>query len=141
MGKKVTGILAEFKEFITRGNVIDLAVGIIVGSSFTAIVNSLVGDIVMPFIGWIISDIDFSDLKIVLAKATEANQEVAIRYGQFIQKAMEFVIIAFVVFLVVKLINQFRRKVKDNLQPIIEQKLNKLQNNNNNDNTNQADSQ
>ena len=115
MKNKSKGIIAEFKEFITRGNVIDLAVGIIVGSSFTAIVNSLVADIIMPFIGWIIGDIDFSDLKIVLLKATETKGEVAIRYGLFIQKALEFLIIALVVFLVVKIINSLRRTIKNGL--------------------------
>ncbi|NLK39486.1 MAG: large-conductance mechanosensitive channel protein MscL [Clostridiales bacterium] len=115
MKNKSKGIIAEFKEFITRGNVIDLAVGIIVGSSFTAIVNSLVADIIMPFIGWIIGDIDFSDLKIVLLKATETKGEVAIRYGLFIQKALEFLIIALVVFLVVKIINRLRRTIKNGL--------------------------
>lgn len=127
MKEKSKGIVAEFKEFITRGNVIDLAVGIIVGSSFTAIVNSLVADIVMPFIGWIVGDMDFSNLKLILVKATEAKPEVAIRYGLFMQKSLEFLIIAFVVFLVVKLINRLRRTLKNGILPFHEHDSNEQQ--------------
>lgn len=113
---KSKGLAAEFNEFITRGSVIDLAVGIIIGSAFTSIVNSLVADIIMPFIGWIIGDMDFSNLKLVLVKPSEANgiDEVAIRYGIFVQKALEFLLIAFVIFLIVKAFNRLRRKQGNN---------------------------
>ena len=104
------GIIAEFKEFISRGNVIDLAVGVIIGGAFTTIVNSLVNDIVMPIIGRIIGSINFTDLKIVLAPATEEVAEVAICYGTFIQNVVNFLLIAAVVFAAVKLINSFHRK-------------------------------
>ncbi|NBK20672.1 MAG: large-conductance mechanosensitive channel protein MscL [Spirochaetia bacterium] len=105
-------ILGEFKKFITRGNVIDMAVGIIVGTAFTAIVNSMVKDILMPFIGLIIGGISFVDLKIVITAATETTAEVAIRYGMFIQKIIDFLIIALVVFFLVRTINRMREKLE-----------------------------
>ncbi len=103
--------LAEFKKFITRGNVVDMAVGIIVGTAFTAIVNSMVKDILMPFIGLIIGGISFVDLKIVISAATETTAEVAIRYGMFIQKVIDFLIIALVVFILVRIINKMRDRL------------------------------
>ena len=109
MGKMKT-FFGEFKEFISRGSVIDLAVGIIVGGAFTSIVNSLVNDMVMPFVGWLIGGIDFTDLKIVITPATEETAEAAIRYGSFIQNVVNFLLVAFVVFLMIRLINTFRRK-------------------------------
>lgn len=107
---KAKGLVGEFKEFISRGNVVDMAVGIIVGSAFTAIVNSLVGDIVTPFIAWIIGDTDFTSMAITLVAAQGDNPGIAINYGSFIQQIVNFLIIAAVVFLMVKLINSFRRK-------------------------------
>ena len=105
-------ILGEFKKFITRGNVIDMAVGIIVGTAFTAIVTSLVKDILMPFIGLIIGGISFVDLKIVITAATETTAEVAINYGTFIQKIIDFLIIALVVFFIVRTINRMRERLE-----------------------------
>ena len=95
---KKTKIVNEFKEFISRGNVVDMAVGVIIGSAFTAIVNSLVKEVIMPAIGYVISGVDFTALKIVLAPATEEKAEVAILYGSFIQQIINFLIIALVVF-------------------------------------------
>ncbi len=86
----------------SRGNVMDMAVGIIIGTAFTAIVSSLVKDILMPFISLIIGGINFTDLKIVIAQATANTAEVAITYGIFIQKVIDFLIIAFVVFMMVE---------------------------------------
>ena len=105
-------MLGEFKKFITRGNVMDMAVGIIIGSAFTAIVNSLVKDVLMPFIGLILGGVSFVDLKIVIAEATEQTAEVAILYGSFIQKVIDFLIIAFVVFMIVRSINKFRDRIE-----------------------------
>lgn len=105
-------ILGEFKKFITRGNVVDMAVGIIVGTAFTAIVNSMVKDILMPFIGLIIGGISFVDLKIVITAATETSAEVAIRYGMFFQKVIDFLIIALVVFFLVRTINKMRERLE-----------------------------
>ena len=107
---KAKGLVGEFKEFISRGNVVDMAVGIIVGSAFTSIVNSLVGDIVTPFIAWIIGDTDFTSMAVTLVPAQGDNPGIAIAYGNFIQQIVNFLIIAAVVFLMVKLINSFRRK-------------------------------
>lgn len=100
-------MLREFKEFITRGNVMDLAVAVIIGAAFTAVVNSLVGDIVMPIIGIILGGIDFTDLTIQVGLAT-------IAYGNFIQAIINFLLIGFTVFLVIKAVksieNQMKRK-------------------------------
>jgi large conductance mechanosensitive channel len=104
------GFLNEFKQFISRGNVMDLAVGIIIGTAFTAIVNSLVKDIIMPFIGWILGGTSFTDLKVVISAATADTAEVALTYGNFIQRIIDFLIIAFVVFMIVKAINKLREK-------------------------------
>ncbi len=108
--KKKNGLISEFKEFISRGSVMDLAVGVIVGTAFTAIVNSLVNDVVMPFIGWLIGGLDFSQYKIVLAPAVGDTPETAILYGSFIQNIINFLLIALVVFLMVKAINRLHRK-------------------------------
>lgn len=107
---KAKGLLEEFREFISRGNVMDMAVGIIVGSAFTAIVNSLVGDIITPFIAWFISDTDFTSMTLTLVAAHGDNPGISIHYGSFIQQIVNFLIIAAVVFLMVKLINSFHRK-------------------------------
>ena len=111
--KKNGKIVGEFKEFISRGNVVDMAVGIIIGSAFTAIVNSLVNDLVMPIIGYFIGGINFSDFKWVLTEATKTTPEAAICYGLFIQKTLNFLLIALVVFFMIKLMNRFRRKKEE----------------------------
>ena len=109
------GIVSEFKEFITRGNVMDMAVGIIIGGAFTAIVQSLVNDLLMPVIGALFGGIDFSTLKYVVRAADEAAgiEEAAIRYGSFIQAIVNFLLIAIVIFLLVKGINKMRRKKEE----------------------------
>lgn len=110
---KATSILQEFKAFISRGNVIDMAVGVIIGSAFTAIVNSLVNDVVMPVISVITGGVDFTDWKWVITPGTEEIAECAVRYGQFIQNIINFLLIAIVVFVMVKLINSLHRKKKE----------------------------
>jgi large conductance mechanosensitive channel len=107
------GLVTEFREFIARGNVIDLAVGVIIGASFGKIVTSLVEQVVMPPIGLLLGKVDFSKLKWVLAPenpSTEAVEEVAIQYGAFINTLIQFAIVALVVFLMVKAINKLRRE-------------------------------
>ena len=107
------GMIAEFKDFISRGNVIDLAVGVIIGASFGKIVTSLVEEVVMPPIGLLLGKVDFSRLKWVLSPddpTTEAIEEVAIQYGAFINTLIQFAIVAFVIFLMVKSINRMRRE-------------------------------
>src|ERR1043165_9974771 len=101
----------EFREFISRGSVMDLAVGVIIGAAFGKIVSSLVDDILMPPIGKVLANVDFKNLKWVIGSQTAADgkvNEVAIRHGNFIQTAIEFLIIAFVIFLIVKAYNRFR---------------------------------
>lgn len=102
----------EFKQFIMRGNMIDMAVGIVVGGAFKGIVDSLVKDIIMPPIGMLIGGVDFSALKAVLKPAEGEIAEVAINYGMFINTIISFLIIAFVIFVVVKGINTMREKAE-----------------------------
>lgn len=106
------GVIKEFKEFAIKGNVVDLAVGVIIGAAFGKIVTSLVEDIIMPPIGYITGGIDFSKMKAVLRDADEPNKiaEVSIKYGNFINNIIQFLIIAFAIFLMVKFINSLRRK-------------------------------
>jgi len=106
---------SEFKEFIARGNVVDLAVGVIIGGAFGKIVTSLVDQVVMPPIGLALGGLDFSDLKLVLQPADAATKqaEVAVQYGAFLNTVIQFLIIAFVIFVVVKAINSLRRKQAD----------------------------
>lgn len=103
---------SEFKEFIARGNVVDLAVGVIIGGAFGKIVTSLVDQVVMPPIGLITGGIDFSQMKVVLKTADPLvkKPEVAIQYGAFINTIIQFLIIALVIFLVVRIVNSLRRK-------------------------------
>jgi large conductance mechanosensitive channel len=103
---------AEFKEFLARGNVVDLAVGVIIGGAVGKIVSSLVDQVVMPPIGLLLGGVDFSSLKWVLKPADEVAKvpETAIAYGAFINTVIQFVIIAFVVFLMVKAVNSLRRQ-------------------------------
>jgi len=103
-------MIKEFKEFALKGNVLDLAIGVIIGASFGKIVTSLVTDIIMPPIGFILGGIDFSDLMIVMQPATDNIPAVSINYGLFINTVIDFLIIAFVIFLIVKQINKFKRK-------------------------------
>lgn len=115
--KKKKSIFAEFKEFISKGNVIDMAVGVIIGGAFTKIVNSLVSDLIMPALGLLTGDIDFADLKIVLAEAvmegeTVVKEELAIRYGVFLDALLNFLLIAIAVFFMVKIINTTREKAE-----------------------------
>lgn len=107
------GLLNEFREFAVKGNVIDLAVGIIIGAAFNGIVQSLVNQVVMPPIGLITGGIDFSNLEWVLVPenpATEEIEKVAVQYGAFVNTVIQFLIVAFVVFMLVKLINRLRRE-------------------------------
>lgn len=103
-------IIQEFKEFAVKGNVIDMAVGIIIGAAFTKIVSSLVADIVMPPIGLAIGGVDFSDLVVVLRGAVGDEPAVTVSYGRFLQTVIDFVIVAWAVFIGVKVINNLKRK-------------------------------
>ena len=103
-------IIKEFKEFAVKGNVVDMAVGIIIGVAFGKIVTSFVADVLMPPIGMLIGGVDFSNLVITLKAASEGVEAVAIRYGVFLQAVFDFVIVAFAVFMAVKALNSLRKK-------------------------------
>jgi large conductance mechanosensitive channel len=104
-------IVKEFKEFAMRGNVVDLAVGVIIGASFGKIVTSLVTDVIMPPIGYLTGGIDFKNLKILIKQGDPAKKiaDVSINYGNFINTMIEFLIIAFCIFMIVKAINSLKR--------------------------------
>jgi len=104
------GMLKEFKEFAVKGNVMDMAVGIVIGVAFGKIVSSFVSDVIMPPLGLLIGGVDFSDLAILLKEAEGEVAAVTVNYGLFIQSIIDFVIIAFAIFMVVKAINRLKRK-------------------------------
>jgi large conductance mechanosensitive channel len=104
------GMLKEFKEFAVKGNVVDMAVGIIIGAAFGKIVTSLVSDVVMPPIGMLLGSMDFSNLAFVLREKTAEAEAVAINYGAFINTVLDFVIVALVIFLVIRQMNRLKRE-------------------------------
>lgn len=113
-------IRKELKDFMLRGNVVDMAVGIIIGGAFGKIVSSLVNDVIMPPIGVLIAGVDFSDLKVIIKKATDTSEAVSINYGAFLQTVLDFVIIATVIFFVIKALNVLKKKTE---QPIVEKPI------------------
>ncbi|MGK9369826.1 large-conductance mechanosensitive channel protein MscL [Melioribacter sp. Ez-97] len=106
-------MIDEFKKFAIRGNVIDMAVGIIIGTAFGKIVSSFVNDVIMPPIGWLIGNVDFSDLALTLKEKTDAAEAVTIRYGIFLNTVVDFLIIAFAIFIVIKQINRLKKKEEE----------------------------
>ena len=107
------GMMKEFKEFAMRGNVIDMAVGIIIGAAFGGIVSSFVADVVTPPLGLVIGGIDFSSMNVVLKEAVGETPAVTLNYGVFLQKVFDFLIVAFVIFLVIKGMNSMKRKQEE----------------------------
>lgn len=107
----------EFKKFAMRGNVMDMAVGVVIGAAFGKIVSSFVADIIMPPISILTGGVDFSSLAITLQKAAEDNPAITLNYGIFINTIIDFVIIAFAIFLMVKQINRFKKKEEDKPKP------------------------
>lgn len=107
------GMMKEFKEFVMKGNVIDMAVGIVIGIAFGKIIGSLVTDIIMPPIGILLGGVDFSNLSWVIKEATEAAEAVTLNYGKFIITIIEFIIIAFSIFMVIKAINNAKKKEEE----------------------------
>ncbi|MCR5731349.1 MAG: large-conductance mechanosensitive channel protein MscL [Sphaerochaetaceae bacterium] len=105
---KSNGFFAEFKKFISRGNVLDMAVGVVIGGAFTAIVNTLVKDIINPIIGLITGGTDFADLKIILKPAVGETPELAIRYGLFINAVINFLLVALVLFIIIRNFNKMK---------------------------------
>lgn len=104
------GMLREFKDFAMRGNVVDMAAGIIIGSAFGQIVNSLVKDVFMPPIGLILGNVDFSNLVITLKEKSAGEEAVTIRYGMFINTVVDFIIVALAIFLVIRQMNRLQKK-------------------------------
>lgn len=111
MMKKKSGIIEEFKKFITRGNVMDMAVGVIVGGAFTTIVTSLNNDIISPILG-IFGGVDFSDLKLVMGSGENAP---VLKYGSFLTAVINFLIIAMIIFLIVRAMNKINESIKAKL--------------------------
>jgi large conductance mechanosensitive channel len=104
------GFLKEFREFALRGNVVDMAVGIIIGAAFGKIVSSLVADVIMPPLGLLIGGVDFTNLAITLRPAAEKAAAVTLSYGKFVQTVVDFTIIAFAIFVAIKAMNALKRK-------------------------------
>lgn len=103
-------IIQEFKSFAMKGNVVDMAVGIIIGAAFGKIVSSMVNDIIMPPLGLLIGGVNFTDLKFVMKAATETSPAVTLNYGNFLQVIFDFIIVAFAVFMVIKAMNTAKHK-------------------------------
>ena len=119
---KGKGFIAEFKQFIARGNVVDMAVGVIIGGAFGKISTSLVNDIIMPAISMLIGGIDFTNWKLVLKQAVIENGEelsaaVTLNFGTFLSTILDFIIIAFAVFCIIKILNSFHRKREEPAAP------------------------
>ncbi len=110
-------LVDEFKAFVMRGNVVDMAVGVIIGGAFSKIVTSLVNDIFMPIIGMVLGNVDFTSLEIKLGEPVEGAEQAAIRYGMFIQEIVNFLIIAFCIFMVIKLIAKIQKKKDEEPAP------------------------
>lgn len=106
-------MISEFKDFAMRGNVVDMAVGIVIGGAFGKIVSSFVADVLMPPLGLLLGGVDFSDLSVTLAAATEGAVAVNLRYGMFMQTVVDFLIIAFAIFLVIKAMNTVMKKKEE----------------------------
>ncbi|MDU1235568.1 MULTISPECIES: large-conductance mechanosensitive channel protein MscL [Haemophilus] len=118
--------LKEFREFAVRGNVVDMAVGVIIGGAFGKIVSSLVGDVVMPVLGILTGGVDFKDLKITLAEAVGETPAVTLNYGAFVQNVFDFVIIAFSIFMMIKGINKVKKPVEKVKGPSQEELLTEI---------------
>jgi large conductance mechanosensitive channel len=106
-------MMSEFKSFAMRGNVVDMAVGIVIGGAFGKIVSSFVADVLMPPIGLLLGNVDFSDLAVTLSAASEGTEAVLLRYGVFIQTVIDFLIIAFAIFMVVKAMNSVMKQEEE----------------------------
>ena len=117
--KKGSKTVGEFKEFISRGNVVDLAVGVIIGSAFGKIVTSIVDDILMPLLGIVVGGLDFTNLSI---KIGDAN----VKYGMFIQNVIDFLIVALCIFFLIKFINKFKKEEEEEVEVVINEELETL---------------
>jgi len=107
------GMMSEFKQFAMKGNVVDMAVGIIIGAAFGKIVSSFVADVIMPPLGLLIGGVDFTDLAVTLQAASEGVAAVTLNYGKFIQTVFDFTIVAFAIFIAIKAMNSLKRKEEE----------------------------
>ncbi len=112
MSEEKKGFFKEFKEFAMKGNVVDMAVGVIIGGAFGKIVTSLVDNVIMPAVGMLLGGVNFSELAVTLPSIHEGADPVSLNYGMFIQNIIDFILIALVIFIIVKLINKSRRKAE-----------------------------
>ena len=106
-------LMKEFKQFAMRGNVVDMAVGIIIGAAFGKIVTSIVNDIIMPPIGLLLGGVNFTDFKLTLKEAAEGTSAVTLNYGNFIQVTIDFLIVAFAIFMIIKAMNRMKKKQEE----------------------------
>lgn len=109
---KSKGFIAEFKEFISKGNAMELAVGMVIGAAFTSIVNSIVNDLIMPVVSMLIGGLDFSSLKLTIPAYIDGIEPATLNYGNLIQQIVNFLIVALALFLVIKMLNQMNEKAK-----------------------------
>ncbi len=110
-------LLKEFKEFAMRGNVVDMAVGVIIGGAFGKIVTSLVNDVIMPAIGFLTGGVNFTEYKFIIKEASDTAEEVAVSWGNFVQTVVDFLIIAFCIFMAIKVMNNLMKKKKEEEAP------------------------
>ncbi len=113
ISNEYNNMFKDFKEFAMRGNVIDMAVGVVIGAAFGKIVSSFVSDIIMPPIGLLLGGVDFSNLSMTLKEATDDAEAITLNYGMFINTVVDFVIIAFAIFMVIKQISRFKKKEEE----------------------------
>jgi large conductance mechanosensitive channel len=116
-------MLKEFKEFVFKGNVIDLAVGVIIGAAFGKIITSLVNDVIMPFLGAVTGNINLTAMKWIVKNAHGTTPELSVNYGIFFQTTLDFLLVALTIFLVIKGINKFRKKKEEEAKPSNEEVL------------------
>ncbi|MFA6309182.1 MAG: large-conductance mechanosensitive channel protein MscL [Clostridia bacterium] len=116
-------MLKEFKEFVFKGNVVDLAVGVIIGAAFGKIITSLVNDVIMPFLGAITGNINLTAMKWTVKSAQGATPELSVNYGIFLQTTLDFLLVALTIFLIIKGINKFRKKKEEEAKPSNEEIL------------------
>ncbi len=123
--KKMNPILKEFRDFINRGNVIDLAVGVIIGGAFNKIISSLVNDLIMPIVGIVLGGIDFTNLEITIPNFLGGSSAAHLRYGNFIQNVVDFLIVAFCVFIFIRIINKFtaKKEAETAAEPTTDEKI------------------